>query len=671
MTLKPPLIDSRTSTDIAEQTRQLLCHYFSGAPHYWRPGDDGGEAGRALAGVFAHYCGLVIDRVNRAAEKNFLAFLDLLGNVPVPPLPAQVPLSFLLEGTASEGFSIAAGTRAQAEPPAGSSEPLMFETTSDLWVTTLELAAFDKTPNNGLPARDVTRLILSTSGAEERTDKQEGIFDQAETFHFGLDLAKGRAFPENRPVSLFFFISNAKYDSTGEVVGPGPATRVVWEYSASATAWKPLLVEDESESLTRSGSVQFLVPADFTRQQRHLFERKLFWVRARLEGPANPAIYRPAPRLKGVALNTVFAQQAMSMRNEVLGSSNGNAGQSFTAFRKPVLPGQRLEVLERQAAAGAAEEAWSLWQEVPNFYGSTPQDRHYIVDRITGEIRFGDGKLGMIPPSGTRNVRLGHYQTGGGAAGNIAVGQLKTLVAGHRLIRKVSNHVAAAGGAAGETTDSVLDRAPRALRHRGRAVTSEDYEDLARLASGDVARALCVPLINLAAQPCQVISTVADEEQGAGQVSVIVVPQTSDSKPLPSRALIERVGEYLRRNSLATTSLSVVGPLYLRVNIEVHLHLASLRFDDRVKRELGAAFAAYLHPLGGRGGLGWPFGRRPHDSDIHRLIRSVAGIDHVSYLSISLSADERPFGCTGDPVEAIEATDRFLICSGQHSVITS
>ena len=669
MTIKPPLIDSRTPADIAEQTRRLLCHHLSAPPYRWRPGDDGGEAGRALVGVFAHYCGLIIDRVNRAAEKNFLAFLDLLGNTPVPPMPARVPLTFSLDAAAGEGFAIAAGTRAQAEPPPGVSDPVVFETESDLWITTFELKAFDKTPRNGLPARDVTRLVLAGSGAEERPEKQESIFDQAETFHFGLDLAPGRTFPQNRPVSLFFFIDNAKYDSTEEGSGPSPSTRVIWEYSTDSD-WKPLLVEDGSESLTQTGAVEFLVPADLARQQRHLFEKKLFWVRARLEGPGDP-LYRPAPCLKGVVLNTVFARQAMSMHNEVLGSSSGNAGQRFKSFRKPILPGQQVEVLERRAAPGIGEEEWVAWQEVSTFYASTPQDRHYVVERSTGEICFGDGKLGMIPPVGTRNVRLGLYRTGGGIAGNVAAGKLKTLVAGQRLIRKVGNLVAADGGAEGETADSVLERAPRALRHRGRAVTVEDYEDLARLTSADVARAWCVPLIDLAAQPGRIISTVADEEEGAGKVSVIIVPRTADAKPLPSRALMERVAGYLRKHSLATTSLSVVGPLYLRIGIEVHLRLASLRFDDRVKRQLGEAFAAYLHPLSGRGGEGWPFGRRPHDSDIHRLIRSVAGIDHVSYLSIDVSADERPLGCTDDPVEAIEATGRFLVCSGQHTVITS
>ena len=59
----------------------------------------------------------------------------------------------------------------------------------------------------------------------------------------------------------------------------------------------------------------------------------------------------------------------------------------------------------------------------------------------------------------------------------------------------------AAGGAAAELLAALLEREPRKLRHRGRAVTLEDYEDLAKLASPDVARAKCVPLYDLETNP--------------------------------------------------------------------------------------------------------------------------------------------------------------------------
>src|SRR5207244_5970818 len=109
--------------------------------------------------------------------------------------------------------------------------------------------------------------------------------------------------------------------------------------------------------------------------------------------------------------------------------------------RAPVVLGQQLEVREPHpppvqdqtairadegpdaitvtgAAAGGAREVWVRWHEVPDFYGSGPRDRHYVLDHLTGEVRFGDGLRGVIQPAGTRNVRLARYQAGGRGRGN-------------------------------------------------------------------------------------------------------------------------------------------------------------------------------------------------------------------------------------------------------------
>ena len=50
----------------------------------------------ALLRVFARYCEVIIQRLNRAPEKNYLAFLDTLNLSRIPPLPAQAPLTFSL-----------------------------------------------------------------------------------------------------------------------------------------------------------------------------------------------------------------------------------------------------------------------------------------------------------------------------------------------------------------------------------------------------------------------------------------------------------------------------------------------------------------------------------------------------------------------------------------------
>lgn len=672
MLSKAPLIDSRSTTEIAGQIRQLLNIYLRNPPYNWKSAD-GGEIGRALTEISAYYCGLVVDRINRAPENNLLAFLDILGNSLAPPVTAQVPVTLFLDTRATEGLNLPAGTRMLADPEENSNDPVPFETSRDLWLTTLELTKLE----NESKSIEHSDLIKNRSNLTKNLQGTPlDIFkDETDSYIFEFTLPAESRLPVNRPVTLFFFIDNPVYDSALPKKNSDSIEPLIWEYySADEAGWKTLLVEDETQSLTRTGSVEFLVPTDFSNPNPGV--KQTFKIRVHLK---NDAPYNPPPSLHWVALNTVNAEQVISVREEILGSGNGNPNQTFSTFRKPVLAGQQLQVLERAAVANSRtneqslQDNWVNWEEVADFYQSSGNDRHYLLDHNTGVVRFGDGVSGMVPPPGIQNIRMQYYRSGGGSNGNVLAGSIKSLVISINRIEKITNFIAASGGADKETYESLLDRAPKILRHRDRIVTVEDYEDHAKLASPEVARALCVPLIDLAVEPSKVITSADDEENGRGKVSAIILPRTRVSKPLPSQVLLTHVERKLREKSLAGIKISVVGPLYLSVNVTLSLTLESTRFDDRVKREVNNKLVAFLHPLTGRDdGEGWPFGRKPHESDIYRLINEISGIDHVNSLQIAFKADKKPSDCSnGNAVKCIEGSGRFLIFSGEHTVTTT
>jgi predicted phage baseplate assembly protein len=445
-----------------------------------------------------------------------------------------------------------------------------------------------------------------------------------------------------------------------------PAVR--WQYW-NGMQWSRLTVRDDSENFTRAGMLEFLAPADLAR--RDLFGHTRYWLRAEWD----KGEYAVPPHLSRVLLNTTLALQTITIVNEILGSSNNVKSQQFASTRIPVLAGQRLEVREPEVpsvedqvvirreegddainvvvdAAGGPREIWVRWHEVPDLYGSGPRDRHYVIDHLTGKISFGDDVNGRIPPRGTGNLRLARYRTGGGSKGNRAAGvvaQLKTTVP---YIERASNPEAAAGGAEAETIDAMLERMPRTLRHRDRAVTLEDYEDLALSASPEVARTRCVPLRNLFVDPLGEVSQ-------PGAVSVIVVPRTGDIRPLPTMELLARVRDFLAARADANVRLAVVGPLYLRVDVRAEVAVSNSNGASAVERALHEKLAAFLHPLtGGLDGTGWDFGRAPHRSDFFALIESVPGVDHVRYLQITETEDQ----------PGVRRSGRFLVFSGQHRI---
>lgn len=384
--------------------------------------------------------------------------------------------------------------------------------------------------------------------------------------------------------------------------------------------------------------------------------------------------YEFKPKCSRLLLNTTMASQSVTVRDEVLGSSDGSEFQKFKIRRVPVLSGQKLEVREPESPSAGElllikneegsdavsttdnqgrKEIWVRWHETPDFYGSGPRDRHYVLNHLTGDILFGDGISGLIPPVGNGNLRIVCYKSGGGAAGNKAentIVQLKTTVP---YVEKVTNTEASAGGADAETIESLINRAPRTIRHRGRAVTLEDYEDLAMLASPKVARAKCVPLCNLKTDSLSKVSELA------GEVSVIIVPRSNVDKPLPSLELIKRVRDDLVANSLPTVNVSVVGPLYVSVQVTVEITLSSMQGASGVEQAVYHKLADFLHPLtGGSDKSGWSFGRKPHKSDFYALIEAVQGVDHISSLSVTETEDLA--GAIG--------TGRFLVYSGEHAV---
>jgi predicted phage baseplate assembly protein len=437
----------------------------------------------------------------------------------------------------------------------------------------------------------------------------------------------------NRAVTLYVGVEEARDDGTPAPSPPAP--RVAWEYW-NGRAWTTLEARDGTAGLTRRGTVTFLGPADFAASRERGTEA--FWLRARLAGGGYPA----PPRIARVLPNAVWAREGETVQAETLGSANGERGMAFRAARTPVLDAV-LEVREpveppaAEAAALAGEtgpgavrpvpedegrpgEHWVRWTRVADFHASGPRSRHYTLDWETGEVRFGDGTRGMIPPTGTGNVRLSRYRTGGGTRGNRPAGNVAQLRSTLPYVDAASNPEPAAGGAEGEAMPSLVERGPRWLRHRGRAVAGDDFADLAMEASPAVARARV-----------RLPATAAE----AGVVRVMIVPRGTEDRPVPTLELLDRVRDYLVARCTPTAEVRVTGPSWLRAEVEVQVAPRSLDAAQGLAAAVEDALRAFLHPLtGGPDGRGWEPGRRPYKSELYALVEGTPGVDFLRSLRV-------------------------------------
>src|SRR6185369_9664413 len=461
--------------------------------------------------------------------------------------------------------------------------------------------------------------------------------DHRPTLYLGFERPGDAVGFANRATSLFFQVSEALFDPGVEQRAVTEEASVVWEYWNGET-WERLGTQDETRGLTRRGLLTFIGPADFRSSSE--LGRTAFWLRGRWDRGE----YAVEPQLTQVLANTTWGVHARTVFDEVLGSSRGDREQVCRTLRTPVLDGQTLEIVEPEvpssadladlaveegddtvtvvrAAAGQLAEVRVRWHEVPDFHSSGPRSRHYVLDHGTGEVRFGDGLRGLVPPPGRNNVRMARYQAGGGLAGNRPPGSITQLKGTVPYVGGVVQSIAAEGGAPEESLDAVRARGPKALRHRNRATAAADYEDLAFEASPQVARARALP---------------ARREADAGRVGLIIVPgvpvapAVTADKPVPSLELLSRVSTYIAARLSPVVDFWVVGPDWLQVDVQAEVVPRELEAVTDVHTAVLGRLRAFLHPLtGGPDGEGWDFGRKPHRSDLYALIEDTPGVDHV------------------------------------------
>ncbi|WP_458210349.1 putative baseplate assembly protein [Haladaptatus sp. NG-SE-30] len=398
----------------------------------------------------------------------------------------------------------------------------------------------------------------------------------------------------------------------------------------------------------------------------------------------DPTPTRSPPLLRGLYPNAGWADNVRTITDELLRSSDGTPNQTVAFANTPAieeavwieelaaLSEDTREELKREHPdhveeltdeSGTVTEFWVRWTAVDNFVDSTADARHYLIDRTAGMLTFGDGDRGMIPPLGDDNIRA-NYRTGGGVDGNVRTGSVTALTSALPFVESVINPEPASGGADAETTAETLDRAPRVLKDRNRAVTREDVERIASTASRNLARVRCIPGMDQRGK------------SRSGWVTVLLVPRTYEPKPVPSPEVTDRVEAALHEQAPASLTrptperIVVRGPSYIKVVVDTDLVIdrRSVSSVSAVEEAANSRIKAFLHPLtGGSNEEGWRFGELPCLSDFFGLLERVDGVDHVQTLKIIFHGGQTSVSVTeGDHLP--EVAQDTLVFSGTHNI---
>lgn len=643
--LPAPNLDDRHFQDLVDDAKRLVQQRCP----TWTD-HNVSDPGVTLIEAFAQMVDQLIFRLNRVPDLHYIKFLELIGVELRAPAAAKGEVTFWLSAPQPQPVLVRSESQA-ATPRTDVNDPVVFSTTRELEIVPCEFERAGAHPSGGSPIDSTAAL----GAAGFRCFSSPPV--PGDALLIGLSAAV--------PSCAVLLRMDCR------VAGRGVDPRrppVVWE-AWTDSGWEACEVgSDETGGLNKPGDVVLHVPE--THQASIIARERAGWLRCRLiEAQPDQPTYSAPPAVVSIEAmtigGTVPAVHAEVIRSEVIGRSDGTPGQRFALQRHPVVTSMTPTTLT--ALYGDAEE---IWEEAPagHFAQSRADDRHFRIDAYAGQVQFGpavrssDGGLtnfGAVPAAGAV-LRVDSYRTGGGRRGNVARGQVRVLKTSIPYVSRVENRAPAVGGAEAETLDDAKARGPLLLRSRGRAVTAEDFEQLAHDVAPEAARVCCV----------------ADADQSAG-VRVLVVPHVAgddvgrinreDLDPHPET--LERISTSLDSRRLVGTRLLVQPPDYTWLTAVVSLS-ARPRFDRaEVRAEVLRALYRLYDPLsGGPDGTGWPFGRSVQSHEVHAALARIPGVDMSREVRVSLFPAEADTGRRGETVQRLDLPDTGLVYSYEHQV---
>jgi hypothetical protein len=422
----------------------------------------------------------------------------------------------------------------------------------------------------------------------------------------------------------------------------------------------PIVTKDDTRALGESGVLSLSFELQPT--LRGLFGENLCWIR--LTPANNNAVGTWMPTLRGAYLNAVWASATETLTRELVGSSQGAPNLTLRLARPPLLANtlelrvkeplgveERAKLLEQdsQLVKNIPELPgdWVLWESVTDPGDESPTARVYALDESIGEIRFGDGQHGMIPPIRTDSIVAFSYkrtEVGTAGADDVPANTI-TARAQLNLVSPVPTVEAAfaadnaAGGAAPESVDRVVRFGTARLRHRERVVSARDLEDIALQSSPKIVQARCL--------------------QRTGYLRLVVVMKGEN--PQPSAAEIRELRRLLLAAAPASLSASNVlrieGPAIRRLRVELVLHIEDLDYAGDVgKSAVESLTSLFDTATGGVTGDGWALGESPTDTDIAVALTDtprLEAIEGVTLVEVIEQNSERPWSITPGPNELV------------------
>lgn len=367
--------------------------------------------------------------------------------------------------------------------------------------------------------------------------------------------------PEGMPFSMAFMVR-------GRAELNNPVAFEVFD----GQSFTKVPVEDDTENFRHSGVV-YMYNA-LTVERTMIFSQEGYWVRLILDG-MKPGT---APMVLSIATNAVRAVQKERDQEQTFSTDIEEAVKKIRLRSTPVLG---LEIWVDESSAILKKEVEEMlfrspediriqeendtivsclvrWHETDSMMMCGPKDRVYTLDPFSGEVTFGDGKFGKVPPAGHENIHA-IVDFGGGNRGNLPEYSIKDFLLSVPRISSLKNITPMTGGTDKMSEDRIKLYGNKSIRHRGRAVSPRDFEELTASNFISVSRVKCFS--NMDARGNKV----------PGHICVVIKPETGSNEDT-SWELSRNVREFLAKRCDCT--LIENNRLQVRPSIEMELNVS-------------------------------------------------------------------------------------------------
>lgn len=429
---------------------------------------------------------------------------------------------------------------------------------------------------------------------------------------------------------------------------------VKWEYCADdgmgGYKWKHMEIMDLTENFSHSETVTMIGKRDF--KQISLFGKKGYFLRIvniddGYSSDINKEIER-RPIIKGIDFNAVRVSQkethvpeyfsiSRNEENKLCRLAEPNATDvsvwvnelgNLTVNEQEIFLNATSDIAQAEYdELGNLEKLWIKWKPVSGLLCAGMDDRFYEVDYSKGEILFGDGKNGKIPPSQNDESIKVEYSLCSGSDGNIDPYKVKGFLSDVENISSVKNPSPIMGGVDMETIDRAASRTFSQVSGGNRLVSLSDFEESICFNDRNIYKVKCVPHVDENSEPC------------IGVTSIAVLPVDYMQGYEKFQGIKNHIWEFIDDKAPVTlyrsSKIRIFEVVYVETSVGLDIVIDNFNSYQGVYKEIKERLEKFLDPVNGNfSRRGWNIGDFPRKEFIYNYVKVVKNVKWIKKINI-------------------------------------